>query len=183
MEPVHLPSMKESLFFLISGFVVSVPLTLFTGTLTDSLCFVLPLFYAQFCSTAIFTPLIEEFAKAYPLFFRHGETERSVFILGFLVGLGFGFSEFILFVFQLGAPVLIRIPALFFHAASTSITSYGISQNRTIPFFVLSVTLHFLNNSSAFFGNYWYVGGLGALVTSYIISWRLFKKTSHTIYS
>ena len=91
---IHRPSLEEKLFFLSSGVITSVPLTLFVGTFTDSLCVVLPLTYATICSVAIFTPFIEEFAKAYPLFYRHGETERSLFSLGFLVGLGFGLKQF-----------------------------------------------------------------------------------------
>ena len=103
----HRLSLDEKLFFLISGIITSVPLTLFVGTLTDSLCIILPLSYASICSVAIFTPFIEEFAKAYPLFYRHGETERSLFTLGFFVGLGFGLTEFILFVVVLGQPLLV----------------------------------------------------------------------------
>jgi RsiW-degrading membrane proteinase PrsW (M82 family) len=173
----HRPSRREYIFFLISGIIVSVPLTLFTGTFTNQLCFILPLFYAQICSVAIFTPFIEEFAKAYPLFYRHGESDRSLFILGFLTGLGFGISEFMLYVFQLGAPIFIRLPGLFFHAASTSITAYGITKNKPLPFYIIAVALHFLNNLSSFFGAFWYIGGTSAIIASYSLSWRLFRRT------
>ena len=86
---VHKPSLQEKIFFLFSGILTSVPLTLFVGTFTDSLCVVLHFVYANVCSIAIFTPFVEEFAKAYPLFYRHNETTKSLFTLGFLVGLGF----------------------------------------------------------------------------------------------
>ena len=82
---VHRPDIQEKLFFLLSGIITSVPFTLFVGSFTDSICITLPMFYAQICSVAVFTPFIEEFAKAFPLFYRHGETTRSLFILGFIV--------------------------------------------------------------------------------------------------
>ena len=110
---IHKPSFQEKLFFFLSGIITSVPITLFVNMFTDSLCVVLPIFYAQICSIAIFTPFIEEFAKAYPLFYRHGESVRSIFSLGFLVGLGFGFAEFILYVFIYNSPWFVRLPGLF----------------------------------------------------------------------
>ncbi|MEJ2240559.1 MAG: PrsW family glutamic-type intramembrane protease [Candidatus Bathyarchaeota archaeon] len=126
---VHRPDLQEKLFFLLSGIITSVPLTLFVGTFTDSLCISLPMFYSQICSVAFFTPFIEEFSKAFPLFYRHCETTRSLFTLGFVVGLGFGFTEFLLYVFALGQPIFVRLPAIFFHAATTSITAYGLILN------------------------------------------------------
>ena len=34
---------------------------------------------AAILSTAIFAPFIEEFSKIFPLYYRHGETQRSIF--------------------------------------------------------------------------------------------------------
>ena len=177
--PVHRPSLKEKLFFFLSGILTSVPLTLFVGTFTDSLCISLPLFYSQICSIAIFTPFVEEFAKAYPLFYRHGETTRSLFSLGFIVGLGFGFTEFILYVFALNQPILVRLPGIFFHAASTSITAYGIGNHKPLPFYLIAVGLHFVINFSTLF-DYGLIIGPAAIVFTYYLSWRLYKKTSET---
>ena len=160
---------------------MSVPLTFFIGRFTDSLCVVLPIFYALLCSTAIFTPFVEEFAKAYPLFYRHGETEKSIFILGFLVGLGFGISEFFVYVLTLGAPILIRLPGIFFHAASTSITAYGIATKRPARFYLIAVVLHFSNNFSALFDAFWFIGGIAAVAITYFLSWRFYRKTSERI--
>jgi RsiW-degrading membrane proteinase PrsW (M82 family) len=177
---LHRPDLREKVFFFISGIVISVPFTLYIGSFTDYLCTVsaVSLFYASICTTAIFTPLIEEFAKAYPLFYRHGETERSIFTLGFLVGLGFGISEFLVYVFALGTPIPIRLPGLFFHAASTSITAYGIATKRPVGFYVIAVVLHFANNFTALFGAVWYVGGIGAVMIAYFLSWYFYRKTS-----
>jgi len=160
--------MREKLFFLSSGIIISVPLTLFLSSLSDYLCELtaVSLIYATICATAIFTPLIEEFAKAYPLFYRHGETERSLFTLGFLTGLGFGISEFFLYVFSLGVPIPVRLPGLFFHAASTSIVAYGIATKQPLRFFLIAVLLHFTNNVTALFGVLWLIGGLGAVLSS-----------------
>ena len=177
---LHRPDLQEKLFFFISGIIISVPLTLYIGSFTDQLCSVaaISIFYATICTTAIFTPLIEEFAKAYPLFYRHGETERSIFILGFLVGLGFGISEFIVYVLALGVPIPVRLPGLFFHAASTSITAYGIATKRALGFYLIAVILHFSNNFSALFGPVWFIGGIGAVAIAYFLSWYLYRKSS-----
>jgi RsiW-degrading membrane proteinase PrsW (M82 family) len=174
----HTPSLTEKLFFFISGTLTSVPLTLFVGTFTDQLCVVLPIFYASLCSIVILAPLVEEFAKAYPLFFRHGETERSIFTLGFLVGLGFGISEFLVYILALDAPVLMRLPGILFHGTSTSITAYGIAKKRPIPFYLIAAFVHFINNISALLDPFWYIGGLVAIATTYSLSWRLYHKTS-----
>ncbi|MCW4026797.1 MAG: PrsW family intramembrane metalloprotease [Candidatus Bathyarchaeota archaeon] len=174
----HRPSLTEKLFFFISGTLTSVPLTLFVGTFTDQLCVVLPIFYASLCSIVILAPLVEEFAKAYPLFFRHGETERSIFALGFLVGLGFGISEFLVYILALEAPVLMRLPGILFHGTSTSITAYGIAKKRPVLFYLIAAFLHFINNLSALLDPFWYIGGLVAIATTYSLSWRLYHKTS-----
>ena len=175
---VHRPSLQEKLFFLLSGAITSVPLTLFVGTFTDSLCVTLPLIYATICSVAIFTPFVEEFAKVYPLFYRHGETERSLFSLGFLVGLGFGFTEFLLYVVVLRSSLLVRLPGIFFHATSTSITAYGIAKRKTWIFYLVAVGLHFANNFAAIFDPFWFVVGPVAIVVTYLCSWYLYHQTS-----
>jgi hypothetical protein len=177
---VHRPSLQEKLFFLLSGIITSVPLTIFAGTFTDSLCISLPIFYAQVCSIVIFTPFVEEFAKAFPLFYRHGETTKSLFSLGFIVGLGFGFTEFLLYVFALDQSILVRLPGIFFHAASTSITAYGIGTNRPWTFYLIAVGLHFIVNFAALFFSQWILIGPTAVSVAYYLSWRLYKQTSET---
>jgi RsiW-degrading membrane proteinase PrsW (M82 family) len=143
---LHKPNINEMLFFFASGAIISVPLTLFVDQLADNLLIGLTPFYATLISVAVFAPFIEEFSKAFPLFYRHGETERSIFKLGLLVGLGFGLVELITYVFAIGAPVLNRLPGLFFHPASTSITAYGIATKRVLPFYLIAVTFHLSNN-------------------------------------
>ncbi len=177
---VHRPSIQEKLFFLLSGIITSVPLTLFAGTFTASLCIALPIFYAQICSIAIFTPFVEKFAKAFPLFYRHGETTKSLFSLGFIVGLGFGFTEFLLYVFALDQSIFVRLPGIFFHAASTSITAYGIGTNRPWIFYLTAVGLHFAINFAAIFSSIWIIIGPTAIAITYYLSWYLYKRTSET---
>ena len=174
----HRPGLTEKLFYFISGVLTSVPLTLFVSTFTDQLCVVLPIFYASLCSIVILAPFVEEFAKAYPLFYRHGETERSIFTLGFLVGLGFGISEFFVYILALDAPILIRLPGIFFHGTSTSITSYGIAKKRPVLFYLIAAFLHFINNFSALLDPFWYIGGLVAIAITCSLSWRLYHRTS-----
>ena len=180
--PVHKPDLKEKLFFLLSGLLVSVPFTVFFSDFSNSLCVAMPLFFAQVCSTVIFAPFIEEVAKVFPLFYRHGETERSILDLGILVGLGFGVTEFALYIFALGAPFLSRIPGVIFHASSTCITAYGIAKKKPVPFYLISVALHLANNLLALFSSsFSYIPGLLILVTAYLLAWRLYRQTSETI--
>ncbi len=174
--PLHKPGLKEKSFFLLSGIIVSIPITFFVNIFSSHLCFLLPVFYSELCAVGIFAPFIEEFSKAYPLFYRHGETEKSIFILGFLVGMGFGITEFFFYVFG-GAPVYIRLPGIFFHAASTSITAYGIAMNRAIPFYLLATALHLSFNFSTLLGPFWLIGGSVFLITLFL-SWHLYHKTS-----
>ncbi len=173
----HRPDLEEKLFFLLSGIVVSIPITLLYGSFANNFLGALHLTFATILSIVIFTPFIEEFAKAYPLFYRHGETERSIFILGFLVGLGFGITEFLLYVFVLHVPVYLRLPGIFFHAASTSIIAYGIGKRQPVRFYLIAVGLHFLNNFSALFdaGN---VGVLVANIGAFYLCWRFYNRTT-----
>jgi RsiW-degrading membrane proteinase PrsW (M82 family) len=176
IEP-HRPDLKEKIFFLVSGIIVSIPITLLFETLAGNVSTVLPMFIAEAALIVIFAPFIEEFAKAYPLFYRHGETERSIFILGFLVGLGFGLSEFFIYVFVTGVPVLIRLPGILFHAASTSIIAYGIAKRQPIRYYSLAVGLHILNNFSALFDP-GFIGFLIANIGAFYFSWHFYRKTS-----
>ena len=91
-------------------------------------------------------PFIEEFAKAIPLAYRHGETQRSLMTMGFLVGLGFGIIEFIEYVFVGDVFFVYRIPGVFFHAVSTSIVGHGIAEKKPLRFYLIAVGLHALNN-------------------------------------
>jgi len=125
---------------------MSVPITLFIVQLADPFLVGLPQFYAILISTAFFSPLIEEFAKILPLVYRHGETQRSIFTLAVMVGLGFAVVELLLYVFLLGVPVLVRLPGLLFHPSNTAISAYGIATKRPVPFFALAVALHAANN-------------------------------------
>jgi RsiW-degrading membrane proteinase PrsW (M82 family) len=173
----HRPGLQEKIFFFISGIVTSVPLTVFVNQFTDSLCVALPLFYAQICSVAIFTPFVEEFAKAYPLFYRHGESVRSLFLLGFLVGLGFGFAEFLLYVFVYNQPWFVRLHGLLFHASTTSIVAYGIRTGRSGLFYLVAVGLHFAINFAAFFSSFWVITAI-TLFIAYYLAWHLYRRTS-----
>ena len=95
--------------------------------------------------------------------------------LGFLTGLGFGIAEFFLYVFLFDAPFFLRIHPIFFHAASTSIVTYGISHRSTLKFYALAVALHFLNNLFASLGDLWFIGGVGATIAAYYLAYRYFK--------
>jgi RsiW-degrading membrane proteinase PrsW (M82 family) len=181
---VHKPNIKEKIFFLSSGLLVSVPFTLFFYEFAGSLCVAMPLFFAQVCSSVIVAPFVEEFAKVFPLIYRHGETERSLLDLGILVGLGFGVTEFALYVFTLGAPVISRVPGVIFHASSAGITAYGIAKKKPVRFYLISVAFHLANNLLALFSSSFallYIPGLIVLIATYLLAWRLYHRTSETI--
>lgn len=179
--PLHRPGLREKTFFLLSGIIVSIPITLSINAISSHLCFLLPVLYSEICAVAVFAPFVEEFSKAYPLFYRHGETERSIFTLGFLVGLGFGVSEFLFYVLGLGVPVYIRLPGIFFHASSASITAYGIATNRSLPFYLVATVLHLSYNFSTFLGPFGLIGGPAALIITYSLSWHLYHKNEEKI--
>ncbi len=178
---VHRPDLLEMFFFLISGVIISIPFTIFYEQFGDQFCILLPGFEAELCSIAILAPFIEEFAKAYPLFYRHGETQRSIFILGLLTGLGFGITEFFLYIFVYQAPIIIRLPGLLFHAASTSIVAYGIATRKPVQFYFIAVFLHFSYNFFTLLGSDWYLIDAGILILVYVISYVLYTRTTEKI--
>jgi len=188
--PVHRPSLREMFFFLLSGMLSSIPLTLFVDQFATSVLGSFSVFYALFISAVLFTPFLEEFAKAFPLLYRHGETVRSIFTLGALVGLGVGFVEFLLYVFVLGVPFVYRLGPVLFHAASTSITAYGIATKRAPWFYLIAVGLHFSNNLVAFVQSFvdpneligpWSLGSFFVMLAALYISYYLYRKTSEKI--
>lgn len=172
----HKLGWRERIFFLISGIVVSIPVTLFLSALGQSFYSFLPLVYTQIISVVILAPFIEEFSKAYPLFYRYSLSERSLFILGLLVGLGFGITEFFIYVLVYGAPFYVRLPGLFFHAASTSLVAYGIAKNNAIQYYLLAVFLHFSANLSAVFDQI--IPVMVITFFTYFLSWLTYQKTT-----
>jgi hypothetical protein len=179
---IHKPGVKEKIFFFISGVLVSVPFTLFFSDFTNSLCVALPMLFAEVCSTVIFAPFIEEFAKVFPLFYRHGETERSIVTLAILTGLGFGVTEFVLYVFVLDVFFIARVPGIIFHASSACITAYGIAKKKFVLFYLIAVSLHLANNLFALAGSFIsIIPGLAVLITTYLLAWRLYNRTSETV--
>lgn len=143
---IHKPTVDEKIFFFLCGVITSVPLTLFFAQFANSFLSGMDMLYATLISAAGFTPFIEEFAKVFPLFYRHGETERSIFSLALFVGLGFGVVELLTYAFLLGVSPIARLPGLFFHPASTAIAAYGIATKRPAQFYLVAVSLHFANN-------------------------------------
>jgi RsiW-degrading membrane proteinase PrsW (M82 family) len=173
--PLHYPTVREKIFFFISGLLVSVPFALFLEQFSD----VLPMLI----SVAVVAPFIEELAKVFPLFYRHGETERSVVLLGILIGLGFGLTEFAIYVAVVGVDPLVRLPGIIFHASSAAITAYGIAKKNPFPFYLLAVGLHILNNFFAvvFAASYFsLILQLIILVVTYYLAWYFYRKASKT---
>jgi RsiW-degrading membrane proteinase PrsW (M82 family) len=171
--PIHKPSIRELAFFFASGILLSIPFAAFFESLIPSIV-----------STAILVvvlaPLIEELAKVYPLFYRHGETERSLVNLGLLIGLGFGVAEFFEYVVLIDVPFYIRLPGIIFHASTAVITAYGIVRKNPLPYYLLAVFLHMANNffsveSAITLG---YAAELLVLVATYLLAWRFYHRTS-----
>ena len=179
MNTPHRPKLNEKLFFFFSGAITSAPFPfLVTSLLSYFLMLNLTQYWAFLITVSFVAPVLEEFAKAYPLFYRHGETQKSLMTLGFLVGLGFGIAEFLFYVFFLNAVPLVRLPALLFHATNTSIVAYGIAKNKAFSFYLIAVFFHFLNNFSLLSDSFWIVGAAIATFGSYILAWSLYRKTT-----
>jgi RsiW-degrading membrane proteinase PrsW (M82 family) len=182
---LHTPSLAEKLFFLASGIIVSIPMALFFEPSATFLSnFFSSRIQAEILSIAILAPLVEEFAKAYPLFYRHGESQKSLFTLGFLVGVGFGTTEFFEYVVFLAISPLVRLPGIFLHASFTSITAYGIATKRSARFYLIAFSLHSSINSLAIaalpeslsWGIY-----TAILATTFLLTWTLYRRTSEKI--
>jgi RsiW-degrading membrane proteinase PrsW (M82 family) len=179
--PLHRPKPTEMLFFLLCGVVMSVPITLFIVQMADSLLVGIAQSYAALISTAFFSPLIEEFAKILPLVYRHGETQRSIFTLAVMVGLGFAIVELLTYVFLLGVPVVSRLPGLLFHPSSTAISAYGIATKRPLPFFALAVALHFANNFLVVINPLPISASVFIVGITILLAWTFYGKTKEKI--
>jgi RsiW-degrading membrane proteinase PrsW (M82 family) len=173
--PIHKPRIGEYLFFLLSGAITSIPLTMFINVGGDYLLTGLSSTDAYLISLVLFAPFIEEFSKVFPLFYRHGETQRSILNLALCAGLGFAIVEFLEYVFILGVSPVYRLPGLLFHPASASIAAYGIATKKPIPYYFLAVLLHFANNFLAATSPI--VPSVVILAITVFISWSLYNKT------
>ncbi|MGA3290543.1 MAG: PrsW family glutamic-type intramembrane protease [Candidatus Bathyarchaeia archaeon] len=170
--PLHKPSLRELIFFFSSGILVSIPFALFFSNFYP--------FFPGALAVILVAPFVEELAKVFPLFYRHGETERSLVTLGILIGLGFGISEFFLYVVILDVPWIVRIPGVIFHASSAAITAYGIAKKKPLPYYLVAVLLHAANNffaieAAAFLG---VLAELLILITVYLLAWRFYHQAS-----
>ncbi len=176
---VHRPDWKEKLFFFASGLLVGVPFTVVFSQIIDVVYLAVPALVAQLGSVGITTPFIEEFAKVFPLFYRHGENERSIMTLGLLAGLGFGLTAFAIDVATLGLTYVSLLPWIFFDAASAGITAFGIAKNKILPFFLLAVALHAANSFAFFIGDaVFYALGLVLVGMTIFLSWYFYQRTS-----
>ena len=170
--PLHKPSLKELTFFFISGSLLSFPFVLLFSQIY--------VFFPLALSVVVLGPFVEEFAKVFPLFYRHGETERSYVTIGLLIGLGFGISEFFLYIFFLGAPPIVRVPGVILHASWAAITAYGIAKKNPLPYYLIAASLHLTANFVALevavpFG--WFAQLL-VLIVAYLLAWRFYHQAS-----
>jgi RsiW-degrading membrane proteinase PrsW (M82 family) len=147
--PIHRPKPTEMIFFFTCGIIMSVSITFFIRALLDPSLSGLAAPWPAVISLVLFAPFIEEFSKIFPLYYRHGETQRSILNLAIMVGLGFATVELLEYVLFLGTPIVYRLPGLFFHPSNAAISAYGIATKRPVPFYFLAVSLHFGAN---FFG-------------------------------
>jgi len=171
-------------FFFLSGVLISIPLTLHVRKFVDPLLYKIPLFKGQGWKLlkpfrkAIFTPFLEEFAKAYPILYRSDDNKRSLVTLGSLVGLGFGIAESIMFISRGEASINGRLLPTLFHAASTAIVAYGIAKDRPKRSFLASVTLHSLHNLFIVLQIPWVISVWPVLLATFSIAVYLHIKTS-----
>ncbi len=171
--PLHKPSVKELIFFFASGFLVSIPFAVFYESL-------FPAGFSVALLIVVLAPFIEELAKVFPLFYRHGETERSLVTLGLLLGLGFGIAEFFEYIFITGAPIIASFSHIIFHASSATIVAYGIATKKPLPYYLIAVSLHIVNNFFALSGDIFLglFAELLVLITVYLLAWRFYHQAS-----
>jgi RsiW-degrading membrane proteinase PrsW (M82 family) len=169
------------LFFFACGIIMSIPITILTASLADSLLVGFDTFSAGLISTAFFAPFIEEFSKVFPLYYRHGETQRSILNLAIMVGLGFGIVELFTYVFLVGTPVMFRLPGLFFHPASTAIAAYGIATKRPVVFYALAVSLHFANNFLVVVNPFPFSASILILGLTVWLAWTFYRGTKEKV--
>lgn len=168
--PLHKPSVREYLFFFASGILVSIPFAVFFES-------IYPFSFAIL--TVVVAPFIEEIAKVFPLFYRHGETERSLVTLGLLIGLGFGIAEFFEYIIFAHSPIIASIPHIIFHSSSATITSYGIAKKNPTPYFIIAIGLHMINNFFALAADILSIFvQLLVLLAVYLLAWKYYHLAS-----
>lgn len=178
--PIHKPKNSEMAFFFACGIVMSIPLTIVTASLADTLLTGLDTLSATLISTAFFAPFIEEFSKVLPLYYRHGETQRSILNLAIMVGLAFGIVELLEYVFLFGTPVVFRLPGLLFHPSSTAVAAYGIATKRPVPFYALAVALHFSANFLAVIYPFPFSASILIVALAVYLGWTFYGRTKET---
>jgi RsiW-degrading membrane proteinase PrsW (M82 family) len=177
--PLHHPGTLEMSSFFVQGLIVSVAISVFLETLArDYVAVTIPGDIGYIILVTVFAPVIEEFTKIFPLLNRHAETEKSIVKLGFLSGLGFGLAEFLVYVVYFSAPIAVRLPEMFFHAANTSLVAYGVAKHKFMMYYGLAVFFHFANNALTFAGDIWFIGGLGIIALVYYLAYDVYSKSS-----
>jgi RsiW-degrading membrane proteinase PrsW (M82 family) len=170
--PIHKPKLREYIFFFASGIIVSIPFAVFYEGL-------FPTAVSAVVLIVIGAPFIEELAKVFPLFYRHGETERSLVSIGLLIGLGFGIAELVQYVALQGVPVFVRIPGVIFHASSAIITAYGVAKKKPLLYYLIAVLLHAANNYLAVTADFFSLAAeLLILIVTYLLAWRFWHQAS-----
>jgi RsiW-degrading membrane proteinase PrsW (M82 family) len=164
--PIHKPKTREYVFFFVSGIVISIPFAAFFESLY-------PTEFSIAILIVVIAPFIEELAKVFPLFYRHGETERTLVSLGILIGVGFGIAELFEYVILGGVPLIVRIPGIIFHASSAGITAFGVAKKNPLPFYLIAVGLHVANNFFALTADIFSIFvELLVLIIVYLLAWR-----------
>jgi len=170
--PIHKPKRREYLFFFASGIVVSIPFAVFFESLY-------PTAASSVILIVLVAPFVEELAKVFPLFYRHGETQRSIVTLGILIGVGFGIAELVNYVVFADVPLLARIPGIVFHGSSAAIAAYGVAKKNPLPYYLIAVFLHAANNFFAISANPLFIlPQVTVLILVYVLAWRYWHKAS-----
>lgn len=84
-------------------------------------------------------------------------------------------------MFAFDVPIGSRLPGLFFHPASTSITAYGIATKRPFLFYMIAVALHFSNNYLILASPFSSASSIFVVALTVIASFVLHGKTKEKI--
>lgn len=94
--------------------------------------------------------------------------------------MGFGVAEFFEYIFLANVPVVAAIPHIIFHGSSATMTAYGIAKKKSLPYFLIAVSLHIVNNFFAL-TNDLFLGLLAellVLIAVYLLAWRYYHRAS-----
>ena len=67
---------------------------------------------------------------------------------------------------------------MFFHAANTSLVTYGVAKHKLLMYYRVAVFFHFASNALTFAGDFGFISGLGIIALVYYLAYAAYTKSS-----